>query len=65
MNNLAKFHELIDRECQSIRIYEYHIWWPKEVYLYNAILEKFGKKLNRDQINDLMREYKEKGPSEN
>jgi len=66
LNNILNFHRLVNRECDNYKFYEYHLWWPKEVYLWMAIKEKFGIELTRNKINALLREFdtKEKPPEE-
>lgn len=62
MNNIKHFYELIDRDCQNWKIYEYYIWWPKEVYLHNLVHEKLGIKLTRDQGTKYLKQLrKQKG----
>lgn len=62
MKNLKHFFDLVDRECPNYKVYEYYIWWPKEVYLYNLVYEKFGVKLTRNQVTKYLNELrKQKG----
>jgi len=62
VKNLQRYYELIDRGCPNYKIYEYYIWWPKEVYIYQLIKEKFGIELTRNQITSYIRTMrKQKG----